>query len=180
MQCCISVYMDVTEVDDCDLRGHDRAMSGRAPLMLAAFLFGIGASGLLLLATAEQRSWGPFQPPSQPSGPSKVVVYDVSPPFAPPPLHELFTSYPPQTLVAATEAQVVETEPVAEAEEPEPTPTPSPIRIFGVSSDDPGVSAAASTPTPVTLRIGGISADSAVEATETPTAEEAPAATPEP
>ncbi len=173
--------MGVTEVDDCDLRGHDRAMSGRAPLMLAAFLFGIGASGLLLLATAEQRSWGPFQPPSQPTGPSKVVVYDVSPPFAPPALHDLFTSIPPETLVAATEAQVIEAaEPVAEVEEPTPTPTLAPIRIFGVSSDDPGVSAAASTPTPITLRIGGISADSAVEATETPTAEETPAATPEP
>lgn len=157
-------------------------MSGRAPLLLAAFLFGIGASGLLLLATAEQRSWGPFQPPSQTSGTSKVVVYDVSPAITPPPLHELFTSIPAEALVAATEAQVVEAEPVVQTvvEDPTPTPTLAPIRIFGVSSDDPGVSAAASTPTPITLRIGGISADSAIEATETPTAEETPAATPDP
>jgi len=156
-------------------------MTGKAPLMLAAFLFGIGASGLLLLTTAEQRSWGPFQPPSQPTGPSRVVVYDVSPPMQPPPLHELFTSIPAEAFVAATEAQVTEEPAVVEAAEPEPEPTPlTPIRIFGVSSDDPGVSAAASTPTPVVLRFGGISADSAVEATETPTAEETPAATPEP
>lgn len=170
------------------MRGHDRAMAGKTPLVLAAFLFGIGASGLLLLATAEQRSWGPFQPPVQTTTPRLVIDYHVPPEITPPPLAELFTSGTQEAFVAAVEAQT--TEPVAEPDievsepEPEPTPTPpSPIRIFGVSSDDPGVSAAASTPTPVTLRIGGISADSAdpePEVTETPTAEETPAATPEP
>lgn len=176
--------MGVTEVEDCGSRGHDRAMTGKAPLMLAAFLFGIGSGGLLLLTTAEQRHWGPFQPPSRPVGPSQVIVYDVSPPFEFPPLHDLFTGgASPTAFVAATEAQVTEAPEVADdvsEPEPEPTPTPAPIRIFGVSSDDPGVSAAAQTPTPVVLRFGGISADSAEEATETPTPEATPEATPEP
>ncbi len=150
--------------------------------MLAAFLFGIGASGLLLLATAEQQRWGPFQPPAQPAAQTRVVVYDVSPSFEPPALLDLLIGIPPAALVATTQAQEpAAPAPVAQAAEPEPTPTPlTPLRVFGVSSDQAGVSAAASTPTPISLRIGGISADSAPEATETPTAEETPAETPEP
>mgnify|MGYP006905786903 CR=1 FL=1 len=143
--------------------------------MLAAFLFGIGASGLLLLATAEQRSWGPFHPP----GVQRVVVYDFSPPIPPPALHGLFTGIAGEALVQAVVAQATE-EPAAPAAEGEPEPTPiPPLRVFGVSSNDPGVSAAASTPTPIMLRFG-IAADSAPEATETPTAGETPAASPEP
>ena len=147
--------------------------------MLAAFLFGIGASGLLLLATAEQRSWGPFQPPAQPPAVQRVVVYDVSPSIHPPALHDLFTGIAGEALVQAVVAQATE-EPAAPAAEVEPEPTPiPPLRVFGVSSNDPGVSAAASTPTPIVLRFG-IAADSAPEATETPTAGETPAASPEP
>ncbi len=157
-------------------------MAPRLPLMLAAFLFGIGASGLLLLATTEQRSWSPFQPPAQPVVPTKIIVYDVSPPFEPPSLNDLLNGIPPEALVATTQGQeVAEPAPVAVAAASEPEPTPlAPLRVFGVSSDQAGVSAAASTPTPIVLRFGGISADSAPETTETPTAEETPAATPTP
>jgi hypothetical protein len=152
--------------------------------MLAAFLFGIGASGLMLLATAEQRSWGPFQPPAQPPAVQRVIVYDVSPPFEPPALHELMTGSAEVVLVQVAAAQVTE-EPApapasAQVAAAEPQSPPLvPIRVFGVSSNDPGVSAAAATPTPIILRFG-IAADSAPGATETPEAGETPASTPEP
>jgi phosphoribosyl 1,2-cyclic phosphodiesterase len=52
-------------------------MAGKAPLLLAAFLFGIGASGLVLLSLADRTAWGPFRPQVPPRPPQRVIVIDV-------------------------------------------------------------------------------------------------------
>jgi hypothetical protein len=140
-------------------------MTGRAPLLLAAVLFGAGVTGLAI-STAERTEWGPFQPRSQAPVP-RVVVVDVGPEITPPPLHELFTGYP-SGVAAETAAQVQAPAPAGETPEPEPTPVP-PLRVYGIASDDASVSAAGATPTPPPpVRIINIAAD--VEPAPTPEA----------
>ncbi len=108
----------------------------------------------------------------------------------PPPLNELLA--PPTVEPTISEATAVLAQPpqqyVAVPEQateepatPEPTPTPiPPLRVYGISSDDGGVSAAAATPPPPPpIRIGGISFDDA-PSTETVTAEPSAEATPTP
>ncbi len=140
-------------------------MTGRAPLLLAAFLFGVGVTGLAI-TTAERAEWGPFQPRSQ-APEARVVVVDVRPEITPPPLHELFTSYPADVAVAAA-AQVQA--PAAEAADPAPAATPvPPLRVYGIASDDAGVSAAGTTATPPPpIRIVNIAADVEPEPTPEP------------
>lgn len=161
-------------------------MAGKAPLLLAMVLFGIGAIGLGL-TSAERASWGPFQPRPNAVSETQVLVFDATAATAEPPaLRELLpppTAEPslaavldetPETYVAAPVVTEAPVEP-----EPEATPTPlTPLRVFGISSDDGGVSAAAATPgPPPPIRIGGISFDEE-PSTETPTTE--PDATPSP
>ena len=128
-----------------------RGMAGKAPLLLAAFLFGIGASGLLILSFADRAAWGPFRPTVQPQPPQRVIVIDVGAPVTAPSLEgllaggagsaaESLAAEPAQVLPAGGDAGA--------ASQPSATPTPvPPIRIHGVAAED-GVSAAGATPTP--------------------------------
>lgn len=149
-------------------------MTGRAPLLLAALLFGAGVTGLAI-TTAERADWGPFQPRSQ-APEARVVVVDVRPEITPPPLPELFTSSPAD-VPAETAAQVQAPAPEPAAPEPTPTPVP-PLRVYGIASDDAGVSAAGTTATPPPpIRIINIAADEAPQ--PTPEASASPGATPD-
>lgn len=142
-------------------------MAGKAPLLLAMVLFVVGAAGLAL-TRAEQANWGPFQPHSRaPGGTEAIAVREYGPlPPAPPALTELLSNVPavqrsePTTGRAPQEVAVAPSateEPAAE--EPTPTPIP-PIRVFGISADDGGASAASLSPTPPpSIRIGGIAFD---------------------
>jgi hypothetical protein len=132
-------------------------MAGKAPLLLAAFFFGIGASGLFLLTTYDRAAWGPFRPQSAPAPPQRVIFIDVGTTFTPPPLDGLLTSSPPahaEAYVAspadADAGAAADASAAAAAAAPtaEPTPTPiPPIRIHGVAAEN-GASAAGATPTP--------------------------------
>ena len=134
-------------------------MAGKAPLLLAMVLFFVGAAGLGL-TSAERASWGPFEPPPARLAEQRVVVVEgTGELLAPPSLAEL--SQPFETAIASEEPAFVAVAPTEAApqqavEEPAATPIP-PLRIFGISADDGGVSAAAATPVPI--RIGGISFD---------------------
>lgn len=150
-------------------------MAGKAPLLLAAFLFAIGLSGLLAIDFADRAQWGPFRPGVQPPAPHRVIVIDVATPFTPPALEALFTSAPERSAQALAAEPAPAPEPAA-AGTPAPTPTPiPPIRIHGVAAED-GVSAAGATPTPPPpIRIINI----AVGEEPSPTPEDpAPEATP--
>jgi hypothetical protein len=135
-------------------------MAGKAPLLLAAFFFGIGASGLFLLTTYDRAAWGPFRPQSAPAPPQRVIFIDVGTTFTPPPLDGLLTTSPPASAEAyvasptnadpdagaAADASVAAA--AAPTAEPTPTPTPiPPVRIHGVAAEN-GASAAGGTPTP--------------------------------
>ena len=140
-------------------------MAGKAPLLLAMVLFGVGAVGLGL-TSAERASWGPFQPRSSPIPKTEVLVFDARGATPePPPLHELTTPLASEEAAAAVAEEPAELylalpEPTEAPVAPEPTPTPiPPLRVYGISSDDGGVSAAAATHTPPPIRIGGISFD---------------------
>ncbi|MCL6645334.1 MAG: hypothetical protein K6U88_10235 [Dehalococcoidia bacterium] len=126
-------------------------MAGKAPLLLAAFLFGIGASGLLILSFADRAAWGPFRPAVQPQPPQRVIVIEVGTPVAPPALEGLFAGGAPgnaDALAAEPAGSVAGGGDVRGANLPTATPTPVPtLRIHGVAADD-AVSAAAATPTP--------------------------------
>ena len=151
-------------------------MRGKAPLLLASVLFSIGALGLVL-TSAERADWGPFQPGP---APQKVVVFNAGhAPVEPPALAELFASG--ETLAATGEPVLAAAPELPASPEPaDPTPTPiPPLRVFGISADDAGVSAAAVTPSPVPIRIGGIASDDEPpQDTATPAATETPS--PEP
>ncbi|MCZ7577957.1 MAG: hypothetical protein M5U18_13235 [Dehalococcoidia bacterium] len=137
-------------------------MTGKAPLLLASFLFGVGVTGLVI-TTAERAEWGPFQPQTRTPAPQEVVVVQVGPEITPPPLLELMNGIPESALAVDTSAQVQAPAPAATAAPPppEPTPTPvSPLRVYGIASDDAGVSAAGTTPTPPPpLRIINVASD---------------------
>jgi len=163
-------------------------MAGKAPLLLAMVLFVVGAFGLGL-TSVERASFGSFQPRSKPLTTTEILVFDarahtVTPPslyelITPPTANELPTAVraaPVENYVAVPQATEAPEEPAAEAT---PTPLP-PLRVFGISSDDGGVSAAAATPAPPPpVRIGGISFDEETS-TETPAPEStAPEAEPE-
>ncbi|PFG73570.1 hypothetical protein A9A59_0770 [Tepidiforma thermophila] len=138
-----------------------RGMAGKAPLLLAAFLFGIGASGLFILSFADRAAWGPFRPAVQLSPPQRVIVIDVGAPATPPALEGLLTGQPG----GASEALAAEPAPelpaggdAGAAGQPSSTPTPlPPIRIHGVAADD-GVSAAGATPTTPPVRVINVAA----------------------
>lgn len=151
---------------------HDRAMSGKAPLLLATLFFSIGAAGLAL-TSAERASWGPFEPRG-PQADQRVVIVDLGPSnLEPPELAQLLIP-PPVELSAAEPELIVAAQPTLP---PEPTPTPvPPLRVFGISSDSGGVSAAAATETPPPLRIMNVASDD--ESTETPEAEATATETP--
>lgn len=150
-----------------------RGMAGKAPLLLAAFLFGIGASGLFLLTFAERAAWGPFQPRVAPPPPQRVIVIDAGTPFTPPSLDELFTSGfdgRAEALAAASPAAGPGNGSGASAAgQPTATPTPiPPIRIHGVAAGD-GVSAAGATPTPPPpVRIINVASGGGDDATPAP------------
>lgn len=157
-------------------------MAGKAPLLLASVLFAVGAVGLAL-TSAEQASWGPFRPPvTQPE--QRVIIVDAGTSNVEvPALLELLM--PPPTALAATEPETPVYAAVSQyAPEVTATPVP-PLRVFGISADDGGVSAAAATPaTPPPLRIVNVASDDSAEpaetATETPTPESEPTEPPEP
>lgn len=150
-----------------------RSMAGKAPLLLAAFLFGIGASGLFLLTFGERAAWGPFQPRVAAPPPQRVIVIDAGTPFSPPALEELFTSGfggRAEALAAASPAAAPGSGGDASAAaQPTATPTPiPPIRIHGVAADD-GVSAAGATPTPPPpVRIINVASGAGEEVTPEP------------
>jgi len=135
-------------------------MAGKAPLLLAMVLFAIGVSGLAL-SSAERAHWGPFEPGSVPAT-QQVRVVDSGTPFAVPPLEELFTSRV-VTAIASEPAPA----PTSEAVAP-PAPTTSPLRVYGISSDDGGVSAAAASPTPPPVTVPNIASDDDIKDRETP------------
>lgn len=155
-------------------------MTGKAPLLLASFLFGVGVTGLVI-TTAERAEWGPFQPQTRTPAPQEVVVVQVGPEITPPPLLELMNGIPESALAVDTSAQVQAPAPAATAAPPPPEPTPTPVpplRVYGIASDDAGVSAAGTTPTPPPpLRIINVASDAEPEATPEETA--SPAVTPE-
>lgn len=154
-------------------------MIGKVPLLLASFLFGVGATGLVI-TTAERAEWGPFQPQARTLEP-RVIVVQVGPEITPPPLLELMNGIPESALAVDTSAQVQAPAPAAPPT-PEPTPTPiPPLRVYGIAFDDAGVSAAGTTPTPPPpLRIINVASDAwdeeAPEGEEGSSEEETPAA----
>jgi len=153
-------------------------MAGKAPLLLATVLFFVGAAGLGL-TSAERAEWGPFEPHNEASAPQRVLVVATGPVFTVPPLHDLLTGVPEVTVQSSLLVAAPEPEPVYEPE-PEATATPNPpLRVFGIASDDGGVSAAEATPPP--LRVINVASDDGgepAEETPSPEAEETPA--PEP
>ena len=152
-------------------------MAGKAPLLLASVLFAVGAVGLLL-TSAERAEWGPFEAHRQaPPAPSEVLVYNANLQFVDPAQLEGLLAVPTAAAAPREPERFVL---AAETPEPEPTPTPiPPLWVFGISSDDGGVSAAAVTPTPPPIRIVNV-AGGADEETATPEAEPTDEATPEP
>lgn len=138
-------------------------MTGKAPLLLASFLFGIGVTGLMI-TTAERAEWGPFQPQTRTPEP-RVVVVQVGPEITPPPLLELMNG----GAIAVDASAQVQAPPVEAPAPPEPTPTPvPPLRVYGIASDDAGVSAAGNTPAPPPpIRVINVASD--VEPDPTPT-----------
>lgn len=136
-------------------------MAGKAPLLLATVLFAIGVSGLAL-SSAERAHWGPFEPGSTPAV-QQVRIVDSGAPFAVPPLDELFTSRV-ETAVSSEPAPAAPAAPSAVA----PVPTIPPLRVYGISSDDGGVSAAAAAPTPPPLTIVNVANDDDIKNRETP------------
>lgn len=143
-------------------------MAGKAPLLLAMVLFAIGVSGLAL-SSAERAQWGPFEGP--PPATQQARVIDTGTPFTVPALDTLLTSYIEPVVHEEPAAPALVAEP-----EPEPSPTLTPLRIFGLSGDDAGVSAAAADPTPPPLKIVNVASDT----DETPEAPETPEGTPTP
>jgi hypothetical protein len=139
-------------------------MAGKTPLLLASFLFGVGVTGLVI-STAERAEWGPFQPRTRTPEP-RVVAVQVGPEITPPPLLELMNGIPDSALGVDTSAQVQAPPPTAPPP-PEPTPTPvPPLRVYGIASDDAGVSAAGTSPTPPPpLRAINIASDAEPETT---------------
>lgn len=135
-------------------------MAGKAPLLLAMVLFAIGVSGLAL-SSAERAHWGPFEPGSTPAA-QQVRVVDSGTPFVVPALDELFTSRV-ETAIASEPAP----SPTSEAVAP-PAPTIPPLRVYGISSDDGGVSAAAAAPTPPPVTIVNVANDDDMKNRETP------------
>lgn len=149
-------------------------MAGKSPLLLAMVLFVIGVSGLAL-SSAERSHWGPFEPGVTPP-PQQVRVVDVGVPYVIPPLEDLLSGTVEATAVTRPETEFVS----APVEEPEPTasPTLTPLRVFGLSTDDAGVSAAAVEPTPPPLKIVNVANDA--DSTPTPEATADTTETPEP
>jgi len=138
-------------------------MAGKASLLLAALLFGMGAVGLALTA-GETTRWGPFDAPEasvarQPLPPAEGPV--LSAVAIPPTLQELapepFAAVTaPVTLVERNAvADFVATEPPAPAPAPAeapatPTPEPRPpLLVHGVASDSASAGAAGATPRPL-------------------------------
>lgn len=155
-------------------------MAGKTPLLLAVVLFAIGASGLAL-TSADRASWGPFEPRTAPERTPRIIVIDVGTPFAVPALENLLMGVP-ETATSAEPPQLAYAPEPSQAPEPIATPTPiPPLRVFGISSDDGGVFAAAVTPTPLTpLRVANVaSGDDSSEPAETPEAEAVETETPE-
>lgn len=133
-------------------------MAGKAPLLMALVLFAIGVSGLAL-TSAERASWGPFEP-GAPAATQQVQLIDTGTPFTAPSLDELFTSRI-ETAIAAEPAPEL----VADIATPEPTATAlPPLKVYGLSADDGGVSAAGVSPTPPPVRIVNVSHDDTTDA----------------
>lgn len=137
-----------------------RVMAGKAPLLLAMVLFAIGVSGLAL-SSAEHAHWGPFEPGSAPAT-QRVRVVDSGTPFAVPSLDELFTSRV-ETAVASEPA------PEAPSAAAPAAPALPPLRVYGISSDDGGVSAAAAEKTTPPVTVVNVANDDDATNVETPT-----------
>lgn len=148
-------------------------MAGKSPLLLAMVLFVIGVSGLAL-SSAERSHWGAFEPGVTPP-PQQVRVVDVVEPYVIPPLEDLLSGTVEATAVTRPETEFVS----APADEPEPTasPTLTPLRVFGLSTDDAGVSAAAVEPPPPPLKVINVANDA--DSTPTPEATAEPSTTAE-
>lgn len=126
-------------------------MAGKAPLLLAMVLFVIGVSGLAL-SSAERAQWGPFEA-SAPVAAAQLRVVDSGTPYAAPSLDELFTTQLPTAIADAPAPQPTAAETAA------PEPTLVPLRVYGISSDDGGVSAAAAVATPPPVTIVNVATD---------------------
>ncbi len=149
-------------------------MAGKAPLLLASVLFAVGAGGLVL-SSAERASWGPFEP-RNPQPPARVVIVDAGHPLVnPPSLAEL--ANPPVEALEAAAPQLILAAPTRVPPTPQPTATPTPIpplRVFGISADDGGVSAAAASETPPPVRIVNVASDDESAESETSSETETP------
>lgn len=152
-------------------------MAGKAPILLAMALFSIGAAGLAL-TSADRADWGPFQPRPRITPEQRVIVVDVGTPFAAPGLDGLFSGVNGETPGSSTALLAsAGQQPSGPAPTATPTPIP-PLRVFGIATDDAGVSAAAATPTPPPLRIVNVASDD-TEPAETPSPEPTADPTPE-
>lgn len=139
------------------------AMTGKAPLLLASFLFGVGATGLVI-TTAERAEWGPFQPQTGGPAAERVVLVDGGAPMTVPPLFELFPTLPqleaqPPAMVEAqgepaAPLAVLEPAAPAPAEPAGPAPHAAPVSVPITPAraveipvaEPPDVSAAGDTP----------------------------------
>lgn len=147
-----------------------RLMAGKASLLLAAVLFGMGATGLILTA-GETTHFGPFQPAVAP--PQTLPNVERAPLFA----QAVIILAPDGGLsipVAVAERQPTPTRTAvlaASTAPPAATPTPlPPLIVGGIASDDGGVQAAAATPPPIRFIMvaGDGTDDPAATPTETP------------
>jgi hypothetical protein len=143
-------------------------MAGKASLLLAAVLFGMGATGLILTAE-ETTPWGPFEPsvapeqtlPNVESAPLFAQAIIVLPPDGGLSVPAAVADPPPVTRAAV----------LAETTAPPPaTPTPRPPLVLGgIASDDGGVQAAGATPRPIRfIMVAGDGTDDSPTATPTP------------
>lgn len=134
-------------------------MAGKAPLLLAMVLFAIGVSGLAL-SSAERARWGPFEPGSTPAT-QQVRVTDSGTPYTVPGLDELFTSRVETAVADVPAPESVATTSAA----PTAAPMLPPLRVYGISGDDAGVSAAAVQPTPPPVTVIDVATDADPTAT---------------
>jgi hypothetical protein len=150
-------------------------MAGRAPLLLAAALFSLGAAGLLATLPGQDasRAFIPFLRPESHSSPAPELL-SAAPGMSP------VLEFPGVTQTAAAAAAsrptisgavLDATPPPPLAPKPTPTPPPPPLVIAAVASDPE------ETPTQGPLRIGMIGSDSEPSPSPTATASATPTGT---
>ena len=151
-------------------------MAGRAPLLLAAALFLLGAAGILATLPGRDatRAFIPFFHAESHSTPSHETLAQSLPVQGPVDVPTVSATVPalvqvrPATAAPSHQSTAV---PPTLAPKPTPTPSPPPLVIAAVASDPED------TPTRGPLRIGMVGSDSDPSATPTPTATAAASST---